>query len=72
MGVYMSVQNLRKQDSPSVSKPLQRTQAFIVELKVCVKLVRELRVELEGLLVIALLLAVFAVGAIYIVQHLHP
>lgn len=48
-------------------KPLFRTQAYLIELKTCVILLREVLEEFKGLLVILLLLAVFILEAIRLI-----
>lgn len=69
----MSVQNLpsvhSSADSLSTSetKPLSRVQAYLIELKTCVILLREVLEEFKGLLVIVVLLAVFILEAIHLI-----
>lgn len=56
-------------ETPSTveKKPLSRVQAYLIELKTCVILLREVCEELKGLLVILVLLAVFILEAIHLI-----
>lgn len=56
----MSVSNLPSvRSSKSENKPLQRTQQYLVQAKVCLKLFRELLEEVKETVVILSLLVVF-------------
>ena len=56
----MSVRNLPSvRSSKSESKPLHRTQQYLVEAKVCLKLFRELLEQVKDAVVILSLLVVF-------------
>jgi hypothetical protein len=57
-----------EQNQPAVEKkPLSRVQAYLIELKTCVILLREVLEEFKGLLVILVLLAVFILEAIHLI-----
>ena len=48
-------------------KPLSRVQAYLIELKTCVILLREVLEEFKGLLVTVVLLAIFILEAIHLI-----
>jgi hypothetical protein len=53
-GVYVSIQ--------LQSKPLSRLQAYLVELKTCIGLLREVLLEFKELLVVVVLILFFTLG----------
>lgn len=60
----MSVQSLRKQDPISVEKPLYRTQQYLIELKVCIGLFRDVVIEAKDALIWIIMLISLALSAI--------
>jgi hypothetical protein len=71
----MSVQ-IRPKDSPQPSttdsqKPLRRVQEYLVELRVCISLLKEVIIEFKELIVIVALLAYFIWGAINEFKRTH-
>jgi len=52
-------------------KPLRRLEAYLVELKTCVILFRELLVEIKELAVVLTLIAFFVWGVIELFNKLH-
>lgn len=52
-------------------KPLARLQAYLIESKVCVGLVRELLVEVKELVVVIALILFFVWGVIELFKRLH-
>jgi hypothetical protein len=67
----MSVRNLPSvHSSKSAYKPLYRTQRYLVEAKVCLKLFRELLEVLKDIVVILSLIVFFLYGVIQLLQHL--
>jgi hypothetical protein len=67
----MSVRNLPSvHSSKSENKPLQRTQQYLVQAKVCLKLIRELLELVKDIVVILSLIAFFVYGVVQLLQHL--
>ena len=56
--------------SRSENTPLQRTQQYLVQAKVCLKLVRELLEEVKDIVIILSLIAFFIYGVVQLLQHL--
>jgi hypothetical protein len=54
-------------DNKGSNKPLSRVQAYLVEAKTCVILLREILEELKGLFVILVLLAIFVMEALHLI-----
>jgi hypothetical protein len=68
----MSVSNLQKSSHKSIQdKPLSRLQEYLVELRVCTTLLRELLVEIKELAVVIALIAFFVWGVIELFHKLH-
>jgi hypothetical protein len=62
---------LTQNRSTNAGKPLARLQAYLVESKVCVGLVRELLVEVKELVVVIALILFFVWGVIELFKRLH-
>jgi len=53
------------------AKPLRRVQRYLVELRVCTRLVRDLFLEIKELVVIVSYILIFVMGVIHLLNGLH-
>ena len=53
------------------AKPLGRVQRYLVELRVCTGLVRDLLLEIKELVVIVSYILIFVLGVIHLLNGLH-
>lgn len=53
------------------AKPLGRVQRYLVELRVCTGLVRDLFLEIKELVVIVSYILIFVMGVIHLLNGLH-
>lgn len=61
----------RNEITAQEEKPLGRVQRYLVELRVCTGLVRDLLLEIKELVVIVSYILIFILGVIHLLNGLH-
>jgi hypothetical protein len=61
----------RNEITAQEAKPLGRVQRYLVELRVCTGLVRDLLLEIKELVVIVSYILIFILGVIHLLNGLH-